>query len=68
MRRTAITNLLVLGMPELIVRQISGHAPGSKAFYLYVSFAQRYIDDAIDKVNLAMNALINEEKSKPNPQ
>lgn len=42
MRRTAITNLLVLGVPELLVRKISGHAPGSKEFYRYVSLAQDY--------------------------
>jgi integrase len=32
MRRTAITTMLCLGMPEHIVRKISGHAPGSKNF------------------------------------
>lgn len=66
MRRTAITNLLLLGMPELMVRQISGHAPGSKAFYRYVTFAQQYMDKEIDNVNFAMQALIDKEKqSKP---
>jgi integrase len=42
MRRTAITNLLVLGVPEMVVRKISGHAAGSKEFYRYVSLAQDY--------------------------
>lgn len=64
MRRTAITNLLILGMPELLVRQISGHSPGSKAFYRYVTFAQSYVDIAIDKVHLAMNELITKEKNQ----
>jgi integrase len=40
MRRTAITTLLIMGVPELVVRKISGHAPGSKEFYRYVSVAQ----------------------------
>ena len=44
MRRTAITTMLSLGMPEHIVRKISGHAPGSKEFYRYVSLAQGYQD------------------------
>lgn len=62
MRRTAITNLLLLGMPELMVRQISGHSPGSKAFYRYVIFAQKYMDTEIDSVHSAMQALIDKEK------
>jgi intergrase/recombinase len=32
MRRTAITTMLSLGMPEQIVRRISGHAPEVKNF------------------------------------
>lgn len=40
MRRTAITTMLSLGVPETVVRKISGHAPGSKRFYRYVSWAQ----------------------------
>lgn len=50
MRRTAITNMLRLGMPEHIVRKISGHAPGSKEFYRYVEISQSYIDYECDKV------------------
>src|SRR5688572_28444388 len=42
MRRTAITTMLSLGVPEPVVRNISGHAPGSKEFYRYVSWAQTY--------------------------
>jgi integrase len=44
MRKTAITTMLCLGVPEQVVRKISGHAAGSKEFYRYVSFAQTYQD------------------------
>jgi integrase len=44
MRRTAITTMLSLGMPEHIVRKISGHSPMSKEFFRYVSLAQSYQD------------------------
>ncbi len=47
MRRTAITTLLIMGVPELIVRKISGHAPGSKEFYRYVSIAQDYMNHEV---------------------
>ena len=47
MRRTAITTLLIMGVPELIVRKISGHAPGSKEFYCYVSVAQDYMNQEV---------------------
>ncbi|MBS1667826.1 MAG: tyrosine-type recombinase/integrase [Bacteroidetes bacterium] len=42
MRRTAITTLLMLDVPEQVVRRISGHAAGSKEFYRYVCIAQDY--------------------------
>jgi integrase len=45
MRRTAITTLLCLEMPETLVRKISGHAPGSKEFFRYVQFSQKFVDD-----------------------
>lgn len=54
MRRSAITTLLSLGMNEQMVRQISGHAAGSKEFYRYVSHAQSYIDNEIDHVHEKM--------------
>ena len=44
MRRTAITTLLILGVPELAVRRISGQAPGSKEFYKFVVIAQEYLN------------------------
>ncbi len=47
MRRTAITNMLSLGVNEQLVRKISGHAANSKEFYKYVSFAQTYIDNEV---------------------
>ncbi len=47
MRRTAITTLLIMGVPELVVRKISGHTPGSKEFYRYVAIAQDYISKAV---------------------
>lgn len=48
MRKTAITTLLILGVPEQVVRKISGHAPGSKEFFRYVHYSQHYIDSATD--------------------
>lgn len=51
MRRTAITTMLMLGMPENLVRKISGHTQNSKAFYRYINFVQSYIDQEIDKVH-----------------
>ena len=50
MRRTAITNMLSLGMPEHLVRKISGHSANSKEFFRYVELAQSYIDLETDKV------------------
>lgn len=47
MRRTAITTLLILGVPETVVRKVSGHAPGSKEFYKYVSIAQQYLNKEV---------------------
>lgn len=50
MRRTAITTMLCLSMPEHLVRQISGHAANSKEFYKYVKLSQSYMDQETDKV------------------
>ncbi len=50
MRRTAITTMLRLQMPEHLVRKISGHAPNSVEFHKYVSIAQNYLDVETDKV------------------
>lgn len=51
MRRTAITTLLILGMPEHLVRKISGHSHASKSFNRYVHYAQVYLDKEIEKVH-----------------
>ena len=51
MRRTAITTLLILGMPEHLVRKISGHSSSSSSFSRYVHYVQVYIDKEIDKVH-----------------
>jgi integrase len=45
MRRTAITNMLRMKVPEQIVRKISGHTANSAEFYKYVDFAQNYLDE-----------------------
>lgn len=50
MRRTAITTMLSLGVPEQVVRKISGHSPGSKEFFRYVAFAQSYQDQETHKM------------------
>ena len=51
MRRTAITTLLILGMPEHLVRKISGHSSASNSFNRYVHYAQSYMDKEIEKVH-----------------
>ena len=61
MRRTAITTMLSLGVPEQVVRKISGHAPNSKEFYRYVVWAQTYQDQEVDK----MFARLQEKKLIP---
>jgi integrase len=50
MRRTAITTMLMLGMKEHVVKQISGHANDSKSFYRYVNLVQSYLDNEMDIV------------------
>ena len=50
MRRTAITTMLMLGMPEHLVRKISGHAANSKEFFRYVLLSQSFIDDETDRM------------------
>lgn len=49
MRRTAITNMLNLGMPEYMVRKISGHAANSREFFRYVELSQSFMDDETDQ-------------------
>ncbi|MET0394559.1 MAG: hypothetical protein ABW019_15545, partial [Chitinophagaceae bacterium] len=50
MRRTAITTMLSLGVPEQVVRKISGHSASGKEFYRYVSWAQTYQDQETEKM------------------
>jgi site-specific recombinase XerD len=50
MRRSAITTMLMLGMKEHVVRQISGHSSNSKSFYRYVNLVQSYMDNEMDVV------------------
>ena len=50
MRRTAITTMLCLGVPEQVVRKISGHSPMSKEFFRYISLAQSYQDNETSKM------------------
>lgn len=50
LRRTAITTMLRLGMEEIYVRRISGHAPHTGSFYRYVQFANGFVDEQLDKV------------------
>lgn len=49
MRRTAITTMLTLGMPEHVVKNISGHSPNSKSFQRYVYYSDSFLDKEIDK-------------------
>jgi intergrase/recombinase len=49
-RKTAISTMLALGMPEHIVLKISGHAANSKGFFRYVKMAQNVIEQEADKV------------------
>lgn len=67
MRRTAITNMLNLGMPEYLVRKISGHAANSREFFRYVELSQSFMDNETD---LFFEKIINypNEKNKENIQ
>ncbi len=61
MRRTAITTLLILGVPELVVRKLSGHAAGSREFFRYISIANDYSNQ---KIIEAQNKLLNYNKKE----
>jgi len=49
MRRTAITTMLSLGVPEQIVRKVSGHSPASRDFYRYVAWSQTIQDQEMER-------------------
>ena len=51
MRRTAITTMLMTGVPEHVVKKISGHSTYSHSFYRYINYAQSYLDNEIDKMH-----------------
>lgn len=51
MRRTAVTTMLCLHMPENVVRKISGHAANSKEFFRYVEISQKYSDAETEKIH-----------------
>ena len=55
MRRTAITTMLSLGVPEQVVRKISGHSASGKEFYRYVLWAQTYQDLEMEKMFVSLN-------------
>lgn len=57
MRRTGITTMLNLGMPEHLVRKISGHAANSREFFRYVELSQSFIDEETDKIFDKINNL-----------
>ena len=38
-----------MGVPELMVRKLSGHVPASKEFYKYVNIAQEYLNKEVLK-------------------
>lgn len=55
MRRTAITTMLSLGVPEQVVRKISGHSASGKEFYRYTLWAQTYQDEETEKMFAKLN-------------
>ncbi len=57
MRRTSITLYLSLGMPEQLVRRISGHSPSSKEFFRYVKISEEIMDREISKVHSKLENL-----------
>lgn len=60
MRRTAITTLLTLGVPEYVVRRISGHSANSREFSRYVLIAQEHLNNQVLR---AFDDLLNEPAS-----
>ncbi len=57
MRRTVITLYLSLGMPEQLVRRISGRSPSSKEFYRYEKISEEIPDKEISKVHSKLENL-----------
>ncbi|MES2778124.1 MAG: tyrosine-type recombinase/integrase [Bacteroidota bacterium] len=44
LRKTAVTTMLMNGVPEHVVKQISGHVNDSSSFHRYVGYAQSWLD------------------------
>ena len=63
MRRTAVTTMLLLGMPETAVKKVSGHALNSSAFYRYVNYVQAYLDLEIEKVHAKLINGVNQNSA-----
>lgn len=63
MRKTGITFLLMLGLPEFLVRKVSGHAAHSPSFFRYVNFAQSFMNDELSRAHTQLLALYH----APNP-
>lgn len=61
MRRTGITFLLMLGMPEYLVRKVSGHAAHSPSFFRYVNFAQSFMNNELNQAHSKLLALYSEK-------
>ena len=57
MRRTAITTMLTLGMPEHMVKKISGHQANSKSFNRYIHYSNAYLNNEIGKYHQKLNSL-----------
>ncbi len=64
MRRTAITNMLTMGVPEHVVRKISGHSANSKEFFRYVELSQRLMDNTTDEYFEKMKNLPKKQQKK----
>lgn len=59
MRKTAITTLLMAGVPEHAVRRISGHTSNSKEFQRYVLYSQSFLDAYTDHAFGSINETVN---------
>jgi hypothetical protein len=43
--------MLTAGMPESVVRKISGHSANSKSFARYINLAQSFMDKEVEKLH-----------------
>lgn len=64
MRKTGITFLLMLGLPEYLVRKVSGHAAHSPSFFRYVNFAQSFINDELSIAHQKLLGLYHSGENK----